>query len=352
MACATNRTLTTGLGIEMNDILIVGIATVDAIGRPLDEFPRPGGLRFFEHLTISTGGCAINCSIALAKLGVPCDVVARVGTDILGDFVAAELARHGVPTDGIVRDSSTSTAFTFVAVGSSGERSFFHTTGADARICRADVPPDRLRGCKLVFVTGAMVMDSLDGEPTAELLADARAAGATTLLDTVYVETAPAAEWHRRIVPTLPYVDYFVPSRAEACALSGLEDLSAIARDFQARGAANVVIKLGERGAFCRDTQSRERLMPAFQVEPVVDATGAGDCWSAGFLVGLREGLPLEQAALLGNAVAAHGIQAPGATAGVKPLAVIRAFMQANRPRSPGSACDPGGAWQSQREKR
>jgi len=317
----------------MNDILIVGIATVDAIGRPLDEFPRPGGLRFFEHLTISTGGCAINCSIALAKLGLQCDVVARVGTDILGDFVAAELARHGVPTDGIVRDSSTSTAFTFAAVGSSGERSFLHTTGADARICRADVPPDRLRGRKLVFVTGAMVMDSLDGKPTAELLADARAAGATTLLDTVYVESASAAEWRRRILPALPHVEYFVPSRPEARAISGLEDLSAIARDFQARGAANVVIKLGERGAFCRDTQSRERLMPAFHVEPVVDATGAGDCWSAGFLVGLREGLPLEQAALLGNAVAAHGIQAPGATAGVKPLAVIRAFMQANRPR-------------------
>ena len=333
MACATNRTLIAELGIKMNDILIVGIATVDAIGRPVDEFPRPGGLLFFEHLTISTGGCAINCSIALAKLGVSCDLVARVGADILGDFVVAELARHGVPGDGVVRDSSTSTAFTFAAVGSSGERSFLHTTGADARICRADVPPDRLRGRRLVFVTGAMVMDSLDGEPTAGLLSDARAAGATTLLDTVYVESASAAEWHRRIVPALPHVDYFVPSRPEARAISGLEDPSAIARDFQARGAGNVVIKLGERGAFCRDAQGQERLVPAFHVEPVVDATGAGDCWSAGFLVGLREGLPLEQAALLGNAVAAHGIQAPGATAGVEPLEAIRAFMQTNQPR-------------------
>ena len=333
MACATNRTLIAELGIKMNDILIVGIATVDAIGRPVDEFPRPGGLLFFEHLTISTGGCAINCSIALAKLGVSCDLVARVGADILGDFVVAELARHGVPGDGVVRDSSTSTAFTFAAVGSSGERSFLHTTGADARICRADVPPDRLRGRRLVFVTGAMVMDSLDGEPTAGLLSDARAAGATTLLDTVYVESASAAEWHRRIVPALPHVDYFVPSRPEARAISGLEDPSAIARDFQARGAGNVVIKLGERGAFCRDAQGQERLVPAFPVEPVVDATGAGDCWSAGFLVGLREGLPLEQAALLGNAVAAHGIQAPGATAGVEPLEAIRAFMQTNQPR-------------------
>ncbi|MFQ5806338.1 MAG: carbohydrate kinase family protein [Phycisphaerae bacterium] len=317
----------------MNDILIVGIATVDAIARPVDEFPRPGGLRFFEHLTISTGGCAINCSIALAKLGVPCDVIARVGMDMLGDFVLAELERYGVPGDAIARDGSTSTAFTFAAVSSTGERSFVHTTGADARLCRADVPPQRLAERKLVFVTGTMLMDSLDGEPTAELLADARAAGAATLLDTVYVESTPATEWRRRVVPALPHLDYFVPSRPEACAISGLEDLSEIARDFQARGARNVVIKLGARGAFCRDGRGRERLVPAFRVEPVVDATGAGDCWSAGFLVGLRDRLALEEAALLGNAVAAHGIQAPGATAGVKPLAAIRAFMQANRAR-------------------
>ena len=315
----------------MNDILIVGIATVDAIARPVDEFPKPGGLRFFEHLTISTGGCAINCSVALARLGVSCDVIVRLGSDMLGDFVVAELARHGVPTDAVVRDGNTSTAFTFAAVASGGERCFFHTMGADARLCRVDVPPERLRGRKLVFVAGTMVMDALDGEPTAELLADARAAGAATLLDTVYVESTPAAEWDRRVVPALAHVDYFIPSYAEARAISGRDDLLEITRDFQARGARNVVIKLGKRGAFCRDEQGQEQLVPAYRVDPVVDTTGAGDCWSAGFLVGLRQGLPVDQAALLGNAVAAHGIQAAGAAAGVRPLVEIQAFMDANR---------------------
>lgn len=315
----------------MNDILIIGIATVDTIGRPVDQFPGPGGLVFFKHLTMSTGGCAVNCSIALAKLGVPCDVIARVGSEMLGDFVVAELARHGVPTAGIVRDPDVSTAFTFAAVASSGERSFFHTMGADGRLCRADVPPAQLRGRKLVFVTGSMVMEALDGEPTAALLADARAAGATTLLDTVYVESQPAAEWQRRMLPTLPHVDYFIPSHPEARAISGREDPAEICRDFQGRGARNVVIKLGERGAFCRDAQGHEELVPAFHVGHVVDATGAGDCWSAGFLVGLRDSLPLPAAARLGHAVAAHGIQAAGATAGVKPLKDIRAFLQAHR---------------------
>src|SRR4051812_33878982 len=106
----------------MHDILIIGIATVDAIARPIDTTPSPGGLRFFDDLTLTTGGCAINCSIALSKLGFACDVIARVGRDMLGDFVVAELSRSSISTDGIARDPQRSTSFTFVAVGSDGRQ--------------------------------------------------------------------------------------------------------------------------------------------------------------------------------------------------------------------------------------
>lgn len=311
----------------MHDILIVGIATVDAIARPVDRFPSPGGLRFFDQVTFATGGCAINCSISLAKLGIGCDLVTRVGRDVLGDFMLSELDHHGVPTAGVRRDAEVSTAFTFVAVGSDGERRFLHTVGTDAAICRADIPDGALAGRKMVLVTGTMLMNTLDGEQTAGLLAEAQAAGAITLLDTVYVESAAPEEWRRRVYPALPHLDYFVPSRAEARALTGLDDPAKMAAACQADGARNVAIKLGQGGAFCRDVAGHETVVPAFAVADVVDTTGAGDCWCAGFLVGLRDGLSIDQAARLGNAVAAHGIQAPGATAGVKPLHVIRSFM-------------------------
>ena len=88
----------------MPDILIAGIAVVDAIARPIDRFPQPGGLRFFNDLTITTGGCAINAAIALSKLGIPCEVAARVGADMLGDFVSSELHRHKLSTRLLKRD--------------------------------------------------------------------------------------------------------------------------------------------------------------------------------------------------------------------------------------------------------
>lgn len=323
----------------MRSILIIGIATVDALGRPVDEFPGPGGLRFFDELTLATGGCAVNCAIALARLGVSCRLVTRVGGDILGDFVVAELARNGVATDGVIRDPSVNTSFSFAAVRSDGERAFLHTTGANARIRPADLPADAFlasptaggdahpthsggdpRSTPLLFVAGSMVMDALDGPPTGQLLAAAQAAGATTLLDTVYVETAPQAEWERRIGPALPHLDYFLPSLPEARALSGLTDPAEIARQFRSRGTRNVIIKLGAEGVYCLSAAGGEVRISAEPVARVVDATGAGDCWSAGFVAGLAAGLSLERALRAGNAVAACGIRAIGATSGVRPI--------------------------------
>lgn len=307
----------------MSSIVIIGIATVDALGRPVDEFPRPGGLRFFDELTLAAGGCAVNCAIALARLGVACRLVTRVGGDILGDFVVAELVRNGVATAGVVRDERVNTSFSFAAVRSDGERAFLHTTGANARILPADLPADALAGGPFVFVAGSMLMDALDGPPTGALLAAARAAGATTLLDTVYVESAGRAEWERRLGPALPLLDYFLPSLPEARALSGLNEPAEIARQFQARGTRNVIIKLGAEGVYCRSAGGEESCIAAEPVARVVDATGAGDCWAAGFLAGLAAGLPLERAARAGNAVAACGIQAVGATAGVRAMPVL-----------------------------
>ena len=123
-------------------------------------------------------------------------------------------------------------------------------------------------------------------------------------------------------------LDYFIPSQPEAKAITGLDDPSDIARAFQDRGCKNVVIKLDREGAFCRDASGVETRVPAYQIDNVVDTTGAGDSWSAGFLAGLHEGQGIPEAALLGNATAAHCIQAPGASTGIVPLDQIKAFQK------------------------
>ena len=318
----------------MSDIVNIGICTVDAIARNVDEYPPRGGLRLFDSLTLTTGGNAMNCSVALAKLGVACDVVIKVGTDTLGDFVISQVKKYGIGAGGIVREEGTSTPFTLVCVHSDGQRSFIHTMGTNGTFSARDVDRTLVRKAKFCFVTGTMVMSTFDGEQTAGVLADAREAGGVTLLDTVYNDAAPQARWQEVIHPCLPHLDYFIPSQLEAKAISGRDEPAERARAFQDLGCRNVVIKCDSDGAFVRTTDGVEETVPAYQVDDVVDTTGAGDCWSAGFLTGLRAGESIPDAARLGNAVAAHGIRAPGAATGVVSLDRVREFQKTTPTRS------------------
>jgi sugar/nucleoside kinase (ribokinase family) len=107
-----------------------------------------------------------------------------------------------------------------------------------------------------------------------------------------------------------------------------------MAKFFQSKGCRNAVIKLDAKGVFCRDASGRETSVPAYLVNKVVDTTGAGDSWCAGFITGLHAGQSIPEAAALGNAVAAHCIQAPGASTGIVPLAQIQAFQKSTPTRA------------------
>jgi len=312
----------------MSDIVNIGICTVDAIGQTIDDYPPPGGLRLFDQLTLTTGGNAMNCSVALGKMGVACDVIVKVGNDALGEFVVSEAKRYHVGTAGVIRADGVHTPYTFVCVLSGGQRSFFHTMGTNGTLCYDDIDLGIVKKAKFCFVTGTMVMKTFDGLQTAQLLADAQAAGAKTLLDTVYLDSAPQQTWEANIYPALPVLDYFIPSQPEAKAITGLNEPAEMARALQDRGCRNVVIKMDEAGAFCRDADGIETFAPAYKVDNVVDTTGAGDSWCAGFVAGLHEGMTMPEAALLGNATAAHCIQAPGASTGIRPLEEIEAFQK------------------------
>jgi len=316
-----------GPDVQKKSICVVGICTVDAVARCIDEYPPPGGLRIFDSLKLTTGGNAVNGSIALAKMGFAVSVVTKIGEDQHGQFVLDELDRHGVDTSGVIRSADTHTPFSFVCVHSDGQRSFLHTVGTNGTLRREEI--DRAHVCRadLCLVTGTMLMPHFDGPPTARLLADARDAGAITLLDTSLTDAASAAAWQTALEPCLPYLDFFVPSRMEAAAFTGHDEPSRAAEVILAGGCRHAVIKLDTEGVYYRTAGGREGTIPAYRVTHVVDTTGAGDCWCAGLLAGLAQDFPLEDSLRLGNAVAAHCIQHAGASSGIPPLAEIRQFQ-------------------------
>jgi sugar/nucleoside kinase (ribokinase family) len=309
-------------------IVCLGIMVADVVGRPLRALPGPGRLVLVEEMELHTGGCAVNTATALARLGTPVEVIGKVGSDPFGDFILHQLADRGIGARGVLRDSEVGTSATMVMVDPDGERRFVHYLGANARLTLGDVDFAMIEDATIFHVAGALVLPGIDGEPSAELLRRAQAAGVTTFLDVVWDDTG---RWMELLGPCLPHTDYFVPNLEEAQALLGLEpggsdEPEDVARALLDRGVGTVALKLGADGCLVMTNSGEVRRNPAFEVD-VVDATGAGDAFAAGFITGVWQGWPLDRTARFANAVGGLCVTGLGATGGVRSLPETLAFM-------------------------
>lgn len=297
------------------DVLCLGIFVADILAKPIVKMPDRGKLELFDEMELHTGGCANNTSIALARFGVSTGALGKIGTDGFGDFILRTLVENEVDVRGIVRDSSANTSLTFVMIAPDGERTFFHYIGANAQLSSEDINFELVKECKFLHVAGSFLMPKFDGLPTAEVLKKAKEFGVTTCLDTAWNSKG---NWLKIIDPCLRYVDIFLPSIEEARMISDLQKPEEIAKSLLDYGIKIVGLKMGENGSYIR-TATDELYVPAYKVK-VVDATGAGDAFSAGFLAGIVKGWDLEKSAKLANAAGAACIRAIGCTAGIKNL--------------------------------
>jgi sugar/nucleoside kinase (ribokinase family) len=295
----------------MLDVVCLGILVADVIARPVDALPPIGSLQLIESISLRGGGCALNTATALTRLGRSAAVAGKIGADPFGDFLTHLLDERGIDRRSLVRDLAAPTSATVVLVAGDGERTFLHLSGANAQLRADELDIDLLCAGRVLHIAGALVMDGLDGEPLAGVLAEARRRGVTTCVDTVWDATN---RW-TRILPSLPYVDVFAPSSSEAMAITRERDVESVARSLRRAGARDVVLKLGADGCYVAGVGH----VAPVRVHPV-DGTGAGDAFVAGLLFGLLEGWTLERAARIANAAGALATTAIGATEGLRGL--------------------------------
>lgn len=306
-------------------VLCVGSVTADIIVPAVDALPSPGTLKSVGSISEHVGGCASNAAIDLAKLGIPSSLVCRIGRDTFGDFVLDTVRRSGADVSGVLRDEAIGTTVSVVLVDSDGERRFLYYPGSTSAFTARDVPETLLDGCACVFIAGAMLLTQFDGAPCAALLRRAKEKGKMTVMDTAWdFEDI----WMDKIRPSLPWLDYFLPSYDEAARLTGESDPPLMARSLHALGARHVAIKLGGEGAYLLPENGAGVYLPACDAGEVVDTTGAGDSFCAGFLCGLMQGWEPERCGRFANAVGAHCVTKVGASSGIRPMADILAFME------------------------
>jgi sugar/nucleoside kinase (ribokinase family) len=247
----------------------------------------------------------------------------KVGRDSFADFILRILNDYKVDTSGIKQAEKRGTAFTFAAINKKGERGFFHYTGANEELTLEDINFNLIKGSKILHIAGSYLMPQFDGEPTAKVLQKAKEYGVTTSLDTAWNSTVK--NWQKIIEPCLSYLDIILPAIEEARMFTGRNRKADIADYLLSYGLKVVGLKMGEKGCYIK-SRKEEIYLPAYPVK-VVDTSGAGDAFAAGFLTGMVKGWPLKQTGQFANAVGALCVQAIGCTAGVKSLPETLTFM-------------------------
>jgi sugar/nucleoside kinase (ribokinase family) len=290
-------------------IAVCGNIVQDVLVRPVREPLRWGASVVAESIVISLGGNAGTTSYALGKLGIPVKVISLVGKDAAAETVLARLHSAGVDTT-FVKATAAATSVALSLVGERGERAILYQLGASAECFDDDLA---LPVGATHFHLAAVYRMAYLRRRAPEYLRKAKEAGLTTSVDTQWDHEG---EWMRVLRPSLPYTDLLFVNEDEGRELTSEREPANIAGVLRELGAKDVVVKLGERGCFA-STSEGEFTSPA-RVVPVIDTTGAGDCFVAGYLAARFHGNRHREAAEQGNYVASLSVQALGASDGLK----------------------------------
>ncbi|WP_109524696.1 MULTISPECIES: carbohydrate kinase family protein [Nocardia] len=296
------------LGVHVLDVHVLGIESI----------PSGSEGALVDTIAFSPAGTAGGTAVVLSRLGADVRTFGAVGEDSIGRSLVALLGEHGIDTGGLVVKPGVQTSSSVIPVRPNGERPAWHCIGANARFDLSDFDFDALDGIDHLHLGGP---EFLGGHAAGQLLAEARRRGLTTSIDILAAGDPGTLEW---IADALPHTDFLLPNDEQIRGFTGTDSLLEGARALLARGVGCVAPTRGGHGALVVTDQEVIEV-PAYETE-VVDTTGCGDAFSAGFLTGHLRDLDLEASARLGCAVAAHVARGIGTTAGVYDLTAVEAF--------------------------
>ncbi len=289
--------------------------------------PIPAGSQSVEQ--VAGGGSAANTICGLAKLGINTGFIGAVGNDADGQKLIESLRTAGVDTSGITVKDELSTGSAICLVDNEGRRAIYVSPGANARISRQDFSPDYTSQAKIIHLS------SLNGEEPFRLVQDIVA----SLLPSITFSFAPGALYAAKGINGLKQIlkrtNILFTNREEMGQLTG-QEFSSGAQKCLAEGCHTVVVTLGagidtgdKTPATCYIRNEKQGIFTkpakAQQEYPILDTTGAGDAFIAGFLFGLLRGKSLEECGLLGDLMARFCITCMGAREGLPSLEELAA---------------------------
>jgi sugar/nucleoside kinase (ribokinase family) len=291
-------------------IAVLGNVTLDIICKTVDDVPRNDSITF-QEAAVTPGGCGSNTAIGLAREGETVYLIACIGDDNAADILCQTWDRTGVDIQLVQRFKNQGSGVSVGLIDSDFQPRFIHTTGANAKLQPESLKPAILKELKvrLLHVAGYYVLPGLLDLGFEDVLSLAQEYGIFTSLDVV---TSPAMDKPEFLWPLLPFLNLFLCNLREAEILTGCGAPESASAEFHSKGAEAVIIKLGSKGCWLSES-GQGILIPAPQVENVIDTTGAGDAFAAGLLAALRKGEDLPGACRAGVRLGSRTVQYLGA---------------------------------------
>lgn len=285
------------------------------------RLPIPGETILGRDFFTAPGGKGANQAVAAARLGIPTQLVGRVGDDDFGRSLLTHLQTFGVQTEHILIDKTAHSGVAIIAVDDSGQNNIIVVPGANGQVNDTDVK--NLINC---LHNSAALLLQFEIPLTAVISAAkaAKTAGVKVILD-----PAPA----QIDIPNdlYPLVDIITPNEIEAAQLVGFpvnnfETAANAASVFLQKGVGTAIVKLGAQGVCCATAESTF-FVPAFPVQ-TVDTVAAGDAFNGGLVAAIASGRSLREAVVWGAAAGAISTTKPGAMSSMCDRETFDRFLQ------------------------
>jgi len=318
-------------------ITVAGNMIIDIL-YPINGLPKPGELTtILDGISRATGGALCNVAIDLARLDkdIPLYAIGRVGTDVEGDNILAELKKYSnIDTYDVKREGISSFTSVMADVVTK-QRTFFHYRGANAKLDISDIDFTKMNS-KIFHIGYILLLDSLDqedevyGTRMARLLHDAQRSGILTSIDVV----SEASDRFKKLVPpAMKYADFCIINEVEAQNSTGIvlrdnenkliiENIPSALKEMKNMGVSRWAVIHCPEGGFGLDENNKYVRVPSLNLPKgfIKGTVGAGDAFCAGVLYAAHQEETLYRAIEYGTACAACSLSQPGASDGVLPI--------------------------------
>lgn len=319
---------------QFKGITLAGNILADVV-KSIDVYPKIGMLSSISKISKAVGGCVPNTAIDIAKIdpSLPLSVIGKVGDDDYGKFVLSQMQSYNIDTSRVLTCPDAPTSFSDVMSMPSGERTFFHARGANAKFGPDDIDVSSL-DCKMFHIGYILLLDIFDmedpeyGTVMARFLKSVQERGIKTSVDCV---SESSGNYPKKIKPVLKYCDYIIFNEIECCNIWGIEPedengnllIENIKKAMELtlnEGVKEKVIVHCKRAGFGLDKSGRFTTVPSLKIpkEDIKGSVGAGDAFCAASLYSIYNDFDDEKILRFASAAAACNLFAENSIDGMK----------------------------------